>query len=1252
MKQSKLTAVLLTLTLGIGTGIVDTGYLMSPHDVLAADTATTGESTPQSDFKWSFDSVNKTATVTGANVWFGQSGNTESSVVIPDTVTNDGQTYKVTSIGSHAFDYQDGVVSVTLPKYLTTIGESAFAYLKNLTNVDFSQATNLKTIGNLAFVGLQQTTPITLPDSVTTIGRLAFAYAHVSQVNLGQSVQTIGEKAFAAMDNLAKVSLNSNLVSIGDQAFVYDSKLSDVNWSDATSLKDIGEGAFVYAGLKGTIPIPAAVQSIGNQAFAGNQITGVTFDDALKTIGTSAFAYNKITNTVTIPKGVTSVGIQAFVGNLIKEVDLLGSSSIGADAFTQNNITKISSPSAQLPTSGAVGQVATIVADQATVSIGDLFSIDTNGKTNQNIDISNLTNGVTYDQSTGKFNVPAKTTQFSFTWTLKDNNNQLYSGNYTVDRTVPTIKAHPSTIYIGDSWKAGDNYDGQDLDKMTVTVKDQSGKTLSSVDTSKAGTYYVTYAYGNDSTTVPVVVAKKSITYGLIGSQTVDYNGQVQQPTLSNYSVSLSSGDSYTLKDGDIAVKDNAADAKTYQVDLTDQGQKNIEAAYGDKYNLTQDSSGATFTIRDENATASLNDGTKVYDGQAASKSYQPTVTVKDSSGNSLGTMALSAGQYEIVGDDSKVGSYPIKLTATGIAAIKAKFPNIAFSDLSAVSATYTITPNENVVATLSGGSKTYDGKKVSESGFTPTLTLKDGDNVIATVKLEKGQYDIADDDSKVGSYSITIAANEIAQLKTTYSNYDLSKLTSVKSTYTILAPHQVSYTIQGSQSVGFDGKVHLPAASHFTITMSDGTKVALQDSDLMVADHENGVTDAGSYRVVLSDSGKTRIAGILGASNQLVDGTSTATLTVTKQKGTASLTDGSKVYDGKKVSQSNYQPTLTLRDANGTTQATIKLTADQYSIENDGSAVGSYSITLTSAEIKALQAKYPNDDFNLNAVKATYTITAQPTPKPTPGGNGGGGSSATPTTPSTPSSNDNSSSSSSTIVEPSTVAKKGAVVYAIKKIGLYGSKDFKQRSRKAWYVQKPRIYRPMFVITGYSRDGHGNLRYKVRDVNHLTKNRNQTGYITASWKYVRPVYYQSRESTITEINPRGVNGYRKVNLTRKVTNYKQGTVLKVKKVVNYHLTTRFILDNGQYVTANRKLVQMGHRRLPKSVRAKGAINRYANVNLTKKNKHYPKSAHKRFKVYGFDYSDANSVSHHGRLRYRVANGYITGSTKYISIFK
>ncbi|WP_416186232.1 DUF5776 domain-containing protein [Lentilactobacillus parabuchneri] len=30
-------------------------------------------------------------------------------------------------------------------------------------------------------------------------------------------------------------------------------------------------------------------------------------------------------------------------------------------------------------------------------------------------------------------------------------------------------------------------------------------------------------------------------------------------------------------------------------------------------------------------------------------------------------------------------------------------------------------------------------------------------------------------------------------------------------------------------------------------------------------------------------------------------------------------------------------------------------------------------------------------------------------------------------------------------------------------------------------------------------------------------------------------------------------------------------------KIVRYHLTTRFVLKNGQYITANRKLVKSVH---------------------------------------------------------------------------
>ncbi|MGF2384981.1 MBG domain-containing protein [Lentilactobacillus otakiensis] len=452
--------------------------------------------------------------------------------------------------------------------------------------------------------------------------------------------------------------------------------------------------------------------------------------------------------------------------------------------------------------------------------------------------------------------------------------------------------------------------------------------------------------------------------------------------------------------------------------------------------------------------------------------------------------------------------------------------------------------------------------------------------------------------------------------------------------------------------SIMYDGSIHKPSAGDYTITMSNGKQVTLQDSDLTITGHNNGVSDVGNYSVDLSEAGKTRIGNLLGSDFTLVGGSSTATFNITKQKGTASLTSGSKVYDGKKVSASNYQPTLTLRDALGHTLDTIKLTSGQYNISSDSSAVGTYEITLSSAEIKALEEKYSNYDIDFNAVKASFTITSQNIPD-----NHGGGSSVTPSTPSTPSNpstpnSSSSSSSSSGPVTPGNVAVKGTVVYAIKKIGLYDSKNFAKHNRKAWYVQKPRIYRPMFVVTGYTRDSNGVLRYKVRDVNHLTKNRGKTGYITASWNYVRPVYYEDSHATITVINPRGVNGYNKASLTGKVKNYKQGTVLKAKKVVSHNLTTRFVLSNGQYVTANRKLVQMGRHAIPTKVRAKGAINRYSNVKLTKRNKHYSANQRKTFKVYGFDYSQANSTKHHGTLRYRVDGGYITGNTKYINIIK
>jgi len=156
---------------------------------------------------------------------------------------------------------------------------------------------------------------------------------------------------------------------------------------------------------------------------------------------------------------------------------------------------------------------------------------------------------------------------------------------------------------------------------------------------------------------------------------------------------------------------------------------------------------------------------------------------------------------------------------------------------------------------------------------------------------------------------------------------------------------------------------------------------------------------------------------------------------------------------------------------------------------------------------------------------------------------------------------------------DAATVAPIASVVYATKKIGLYQTKNFSKKTVKHWYHKQKRTNRPMFVVQGTALSKNGNLRYKVKDVNHTSKTAGKTGYITAKNSYVTSVYYASKHAQVKVIAKNGVNGYKQKSLKTKQLNYKQGKVLKIKKIVAYNKTTRFQLTNGKYVTANKKLV-------------------------------------------------------------------------------
>ncbi|WP_024747264.1 DUF5776 domain-containing protein [Levilactobacillus namurensis] len=241
------------------------------------------------------------------------------------------------------------------------------------------------------------------------------------------------------------------------------------------------------------------------------------------------------------------------------------------------------------------------------------------------------------------------------------------------------------------------------------------------------------------------------------------------------------------------------------------------------------------------------------------------------------------------------------------------------------------------------------------------------------------------------------------------------------------------------------------------------------------------------------------------------------------------------------------------------------------------------------------------------------------------------------------------------TVLEPSEsgnglLAGERAAVYARKPIYLYRQATFKKSARIATYVKKPRVYRPMFVVLDYARSRNGALRYRVKDVNHHSKTAGKVGYITAKTSYVRAVYYQKQHATLTVINPKGINEYRRANLTGRVKHLKQGTVLKVKKIVTHNLTTRYVLPNGHYITGNRKLVFAGRQKQPQRIQLKRATGVYYDLNFRQKRKVLPKGT--VLTTTGYDFSQKTSMTQTGTKRYVVASGYLTANHHTIKIMK
>lgn len=152
--------------------------------------------------------------------------------------------------------------------------------------------------------------------------------------------------------------------------------------------------------------------------------------------------------------------------------------------------------------------------------------------------------------------------------------------------------------------------------------------------------------------------------------------------------------------------------------------------------------------------------------------------------------------------------------------------------------------------------------------------------------------------------------------------------------------------------------------------------------------------------------------------------------------------------------------------------------------------------------------------------------------------------------------------------------------------MNLYKSNRFSKTNLLRHYTNKPMVNKPIFVVDGHGKSKTGLLRYKVHEMNH----KNRVGYITVRKDYVLPVYETNFKGKVTVISAGGINEYNNKNLTGKVAHYKQGQTLDVKGIVWNKRSTRYILNNGTFITANKTLVAKGVHKQVKSFTAKKKV--------------------------------------------------------------
>ncbi|MGJ0739148.1 bacterial Ig-like domain-containing protein [Enterococcus casseliflavus] len=501
----------------------------------------------------------------------------------------------------------------------------------------------------------------------------------------------------------------------------------------------------------------------------------------------------------------------------------------------------------------------TVNVHDSTIYVGDSWEAEDNfdsalDKDGNPIDFQELT----VDASKAETN---KAGTFEVTYTY---DGVTSTAIITVKEKMTAVNVHDSTIYVGDNWKAEDNFDsaldkdGNDVDFSALTVD------ASKADTSKAGSFDVTYTYDGVTSTAAITVKEKMTAVNVHDS-------------------TIYVGDNWQAEDNFDSALDKDGNPIDFQELTVDASKAETSKAGTFEVTYTYDGviSTAIVTVKEKMTAVNVHDSTiYVGDNWEAEDNFDSALD-KDGNDVALSDLTVDASKA----DTSKAGSFEVTYTYDGITS-KA-----------------IVTVKEKMTAVNVHDSTIYVGDKWEAKDNFDSALDKDGNDVdfsALTVDASKA------DTSKAGSFEVTY----------TYDGITSKAIITVKEKRTAVNVHDSTIYVGDSWQ----------AEDNFDSALDkDGNSVDFQD--LTVDTSKADTSKAGIFEVTYT-----------------YDGVTSKAIVTVKEKMTAVNVHDSTIYVGDNwEAEDNFDSAL---DKDGNDVDFSALTVD--ASKADTSKAGIFEVTYT----------------------------------------------------------------------------------------------------------------------------------------------------------------------------------------------------------------------------------------------------------------------------------------------------------------